>query len=169
MSDLYGISGGGRSAEELFRQITGADPARTAFQGDALLEGHPVEVKRATSMTLNQVRAVKYLPLVVHRPLTDEWYVMPAHVVVALVSQKRRGQHTENPFESATLNVRNLGAWRVEDALRLREMTLEAIAESDRYPELRSAMLDVLRESRDVADTSLERVRGLLHRLGLGT
>lgn len=128
-----------------------------------------MEVKRATSMTLNQVRAVKYLPLVVHLAVADEWYVVPAHVVVAAVSQKRRGQHTENPFESATLSVRKLGPWRVEDPIRLREMTLEAIAASERYPELRSAMLEVLRESRDVADTSLERVRGLLHRLGLGT
>ncbi len=51
----------------------------------------------------------------------------------------------------------------------LREATLEAIAASDGYPELRTAMEDVLRASRDLADTSLERVRGLLHPLGLGT
>jgi len=126
-------------------------------------------VKRATSVTLNQVRAVKYLPLVVHYAPADDWYVVPAHVVVAGVSQKRRGQHTENPFESATLSLTNLHTWKVDDARRLREATLEAIAASDRYPELRSAMKDVLRESRDLADASLERVRELLHRLGLGT
>lgn len=75
----------------------------------------------------------------------------------------------ENPFESATMNLRNLSAWSVKDSTRLREATLDAIAEADRYPELRMAMDDVLRESRALADTSLERVRSLLHRLGLGT
>ena len=74
-------------------------------------------MKRATSLTLNQVRAVKYLPLVVHYAPTDEWYVVPAHVVVAEVSQKRRGQHTENPFESATLSLNILRPWKVEDPL----------------------------------------------------
>ena len=39
MSERFGISGGGRSAEELFRQITGAAPAERAAEGDALLEG----------------------------------------------------------------------------------------------------------------------------------
>jgi hypothetical protein len=169
VSDRFGISGGGRSAEELFREMTGALPAERAAQGDALLEGHPVEVKRATSVTLNQVRAVKYLPLVVYYAPDDDWYVIPAHVVVAGVSQKRRGQHTENPFESATLSLNNLRAWRLEEATRLRAATLEAIAVSDEYPELRTAMQEVLRESRDLADVSLERVRDLLHQLGLGS
>ena len=169
MTDNFGISGGGRSAEELFRQMTGAVPAERAAQGDALLEGHPVEIKRATSATLNQVRAVKYLPIVVHYAPDDEWYVVPAHVVVAAVSQKRRGQHTENPFESATLSLGNLSGWKVDDPRRLQAATLEAIAESDRYPELRAAMGEVLRTSRDLADASLERVRDLLHRLGLGS
>jgi len=48
MSDQFGISGGGRSAEELFRQMTGAAPSARAAQDDALLDGHPVEVKLAT-------------------------------------------------------------------------------------------------------------------------
>ncbi|MGI9119843.1 MAG: hypothetical protein ACR2G7_06965 [Acidimicrobiales bacterium] len=169
MSDRFGISGGGRNAEELFRQMTGAAPAERAAQGDALLDGHPVEVKRATSVTLNQVRAVKYLPIVVHYSPTDEWYVIPAHVVIAGVSQKLRGQHTENPFESATLSLKKLHAWKIEDPSRLREATLEAIAASDEYPELRASMEDVLRESRGLADSSLERIRALLNGLGLGT
>ena len=113
VSDAFGLSGGGRSAEDLFRQLAGAVPAGRAAQGDALLQGHPVEIKRATSDTLNQVRAVKYLPIVVHFAPADEWYVVPAHVVVAAVSRKRRGQHTENPFESATLSLRNLRDWKV--------------------------------------------------------
>lgn len=169
MSESFGISRGGRSAEELFRELTVAAPTERAAQGDALLEGYPVEVKRATSVTLNQVRAVKYLPIVVHYAPADEWYVVPAHVVVAAVSQKVRGQHTENPFESATLSLRNLGAWRIESANLLRSATLAAIDESKGFPELGAAMEEVLHESRELAVTSLERVRAILHRLGLGS
>ena len=169
MGGTFGISAGGRSAEEAFRALTGATSAPKASEGDALLQGHPVEVKRATSVTLNQVRAVKYIPLVVHFEPADEWYVVPAHVVVAAVSQKTRGQHTENPFESATLSLNNLHAYKVAEAGGLRDATLHAIHESERFPELREAMTEVLRESRELADGSLRRVRGLLHRLGLGT
>jgi len=165
----FGISGGGRSAEELFREITGAGPTKQAADGDALLEGHPIEVKRATSATLNQVRAVKYLPIVVHYAPRDEWYVIPAHVVVAAVSQKRRGQHTENPFESATLSLNHLASWRIEGAHRLRSATLQAIADSEQFPKLHEAMQEVLRESRELADESLQRIRELLLALGLGT
>lgn len=165
----FGISGGGRKAEELYRAVTGADPAPRAADGDAVLEGNLVEVKQATKVTLNQVRAVKYIPLVVYFVPDDQWYVIPPHVVVAAVSQKRRGQHTENPFESATLNVNNLDAHRVDDPANLRQATLDAIESSARYPELRDAMAQVLRVSKDLAEQSLERVRALLHDLGLGT
>lgn len=168
MTERFGISGGGRSAEEFFRAATGAVPTLRAAQGDALLEGHPVEVKRATSATLNQVRAIKYLPIVVYYAPDDEWYVIPAHVVVAAVSQKQRGQHTENPFESATLSLTNLSWFRLEGPDLLRSATLEAIEESARFPELRVAMQEVLQESRALADSSLERVRYLVDRLGLG-
>lgn len=169
MSSTYGISGGGRSAEELYCQLTGAGPAAAAAEGDCVLEGTPIEIKRATAQTLNQVRAVKYIPLVVYFEPRDEWYVVPAHAVVAGVSQKSRGQHTENPFESATLNLGSLRAYKVDDPGRLREATLEAIAASERFPRLREAMQQVLRESRELAAESVERVRSLLHELGLGT
>ena len=64
--------------------------------GDAELGGAFVEVKKATAATLNQVRAVKYIPLVAYHEPTDTWYVVPAHVIVCLVASKGRGQHTEN-------------------------------------------------------------------------
>src|SRR5665648_452929 len=106
----FGISGGGRKAEEAFRQLTGADKAPRASAGDAVIDGCPIEVKNATANTLNQVRAVKYIPLVAYHQATSTWYVVPAQHVVRLVSGRVRGQHTENPFESATISVKNLAA-----------------------------------------------------------
>lgn len=167
VSEGFGISGGGRSAEQAFREYTGATRPQRASAGDAILEGHPVEVKRATSATLNQVRAVKYIPLVAYYEPTDSWYVIPAHAVVAAVSAKHRGQHTENPFESATLSVNSLGRFRVDDPGELRSRTMDAIEASSRYLELKQEMTRVLQESRTLADDSIERVKALLVGLGL--
>ncbi len=77
-SDSFGISHGGRSAEDLFISLTGAQRVDKAALGDAVLEGRHVEVKHASSSTLNQVRAVKYIPLVVYHSPSTAWYVVPA-------------------------------------------------------------------------------------------
>ena len=54
-----GISGAGRKVERRFRELTGATPTEVS-KGDALLNGHLIEVKQASKNTINQVRAVKY-------------------------------------------------------------------------------------------------------------
>lgn len=91
-----GISRAGRIAEQRFREITGAAPTGRTSDGDALLEGRPVEVKQASTNTLNQVRPVKYLPLVVLDTRTSGWYVVPPDEVVRLAAQRGRGQHTDS-------------------------------------------------------------------------
>jgi len=167
MAEWYGISGGGRSAEDLFISATGAVEAPSASVGDALLEGHPVEVKRATSHTLNQVRPVKYITLVAYYEPTAAWYVIPAHVVVAEASRKGRGQHTENPFESCTLTLARLGRYRLESPTGLRSRTLEAIAESGGYVELQDEMHWVLEQGHRLSAECVERVSATLRRLGI--
>ena len=74
-----GISSEGTDAEIRFRQLTGAKEADKNSDGDAVVDGTPVEVKKASKSTLNQVRAVKYIPLVVLDVRTGSWYVVPAH------------------------------------------------------------------------------------------
>jgi hypothetical protein len=158
----FGISSGGADAESQFIALTGATQALRAADGDAVLEGHLVEVKRASSATLNQVRATKYITLVAFEVGTGSWYVVPAHEVVRGVARKQRGQHTENPFESATLSLRNLEAFRVVDPSGLREAVLAAVGASQKYPRLHDEMRLVLTESRRLADEALARVRALL-------
>lgn len=162
MTETFGISGGGRSAEEEFIRLTGAHRPARAAQGDCVLEGTPIEIKRATSTTLNQVRAVKFIPLVVYYVPADTWYVVPASRVVALVSRKARGQHTENPFESATLSIRQLDAYRISDRSLLKEYAIRAIQDGAQHAALRDAMDDVLQQSRDLAMQSLAKVRALV-------
>jgi len=158
----FGISGGGADAESQFIALTGATPAARRADGDALIEGHLVEVKSASSFTLNQVRATKYITLVAFEVGTGDWYVVPAHEIVRGVSRKQRGQHTENPFESATLSLRNLTAFRLTDPSVLRTAVLNAVASSEKYPRLREEMRRVRTESRRSADDALVRVRALL-------
>lgn len=162
---FFGISGGGRSAEDRFRALTGATLAPKASVGDAVLDGCPIEVKNATSDTLNQVRAVKYIPLVAYHVPTDSWYVVPAPDVVRLVSSKARGQHTENPFESATLSVRNLAPYRVTSEATLADEVRAAIARGEAHPKIRAAMEDVLQASKDLAISAIDEVRKALRDL----
>lgn len=157
-----GISRTGHSAEERYRLATGASKCGKAGDGDAILGGCNIEVKKASAATLNQVRAVKYIPLVVLHEPTDTWYVVPAHVVVCLVSSKARGQHTENPFESATLNVFALGKYKIASEKELKQATLDAIAEANGYPDLRKAMETVLKESKALAARSIHDVKALI-------
>jgi hypothetical protein len=160
-----GISDGGRSAEERYLRATGATKSAKSGDGDAVLGGCNVEVKRATAATLNQVRAVKYIPLVALHEPTDTWYVVPAHIVVCLVSSKARGQHTENPFESATLNIFGLGKYKIGSEKELKQATLDAIAEAKKYPDLKKAMQSVLQESKDLAVRSIHDVQALVTKL----
>lgn len=157
-----GISHGGQRAEVRYRQITGASKPDKTEYGDARLGGSYIEVKTATANTLNQVRAVKYIPLVAYHETTRTWYVVPAHAIVYMVSSKARGQHTENPFESATLNIQNLGKYRVSSEAELKKATLDAIAEAQKYPNLKKAMDEILANSKSLAARSIADVTTLI-------
>lgn len=161
-----GISYEGKDVEILYRELTGASESPRAGLGDAVLDGHFVEIKAASKSTLNQVRAVKYIPLIVFHGPTSQWYVVPPHVVVKLCCAKARGQHSENPFESSTLSLKNLGSHRVSET-DLRGATLKAVHQSDQFPELRRAMESVLTKSKALAAESLDEVRRVIAGYGL--
>lgn len=166
--ESQGISRGGKEAEERFMAITGAAPAVRAALGDAVLDGVTVEIKHTKkTSTLNQVRAVKYIPLVVWVSSEDAWYVIPAHRIVAILSSRKRGQHTENPFESATLNLKQLTAHRLESETELAAAVASSSAESDEYPQLKQEMDRILDDARGSAKSDLERVSDVLAELGL--
>ena len=162
------ISKSGNRTEAAFRKITGASKAGKASLGDAVLSGHAVEIKKASSNTINQVRAVKWIPLVVLDSNDGQWYVIPAPDVVVLVSQKKRGQHTENPFESATLSVKKILNYKTEKS-ELKSAVLGAVARGKKYPILRKSMEKVLSDSKELASLSRSEVAIALKRSRLGT
>lgn len=161
MATNRGISRAGLEAEQHFCEITGATKLAKAADGDALLDGRPVEVKQASTNTLNQVRPVKYSPLVAFDTRTTAWYVVPPDVVVRLSAQRARGQHTENPFESVTLNLAKLSDFRVAEA-DLRSATIAALKQGDSRADLRGAMEEVRNKASALAKWSRRHVSQLL-------
>lgn len=133
----------GKAAEDMFIRLTGATRPK-AVDGDAVLFGRPVEIKSTTLMnlfTLNQVRACKYIPLVVHHSATGTWFVIPASEVVKMVATAKRGQHTENPFECAAITCtwNGMQKWAV-NGLDLTTRVKEAMALDDGEENLAKAM-----------------------------
>lgn len=158
-----GISKEGAAAQARFCALTGACDPDSAAAGDAKFEGRHVEVKRASSTTINQVRAVKYIPMIVLEKDTT-WYVVPAHRIVALLASRPRGQHTENVFESATLSTRKIQEYRVEEK-DLKTAVRAAIAAADGYPKLKEVMARVLANCRELAMESRAEVMAILTEL----
>ncbi len=156
-----GISKTGNKAEDLFRSLTSSLKPGEARLGDAVKNGNYAEVKKVSGDTLNQVRAVKYTTLVAYDAENDAWYVVPACDVVALIAGKERGQHTENPFESSTLSLRNLGPYKVSSG-NLSAAWDAAVVKSDGKPLLKQKMKDVLQECKDLSTAHKNAVRKLL-------
>lgn len=157
----FGITRGGEAAEELFRKITGATKPTGASVGDALLDGDkPVEIKAVgvDSSAINQVRPVKFIPLVVFHARDSQWYVIPAHRVVQHAARRTRGQHCENPFECVGFRIREVADYRIS-ADDLQAATRRAWEEALPHGPLRNAMEDTLRASRQEADRALRAVR----------
>jgi hypothetical protein len=114
-----------------------------------------------------EVRKGRYIPLVALFVPEMRWFVIPASEIVRQCARKQRGQHTENPFESATLSLRNLENYGLADPSRLRDAVLSAIAEAARYPLLRELMAKVLSDSRALAASSVVAVNAVLDEYGL--
>jgi len=143
------ISYAGYEAEAMFRRLVPFSIDTTSpSKGDVrvILGGveHYVEVKSCRSVKggiANQVRAIKYLTIAIHTPARKTaWIVFPANVVLKYVMQKARGQHSEVPFENATVS---LGEWADEFACTSEELprrVMGAIFEAGRYPDLKRSM-----------------------------
>ncbi len=156
-----GISKTGNKAEELFRALTSSQKPPKAALGDAVKNGIYAEVKKVSENTLNQVRAVKYITLVAYDSEKKEWYVVPACDVVELIAGKERGQHTENPFESATLTLRIIGPYKVSGS-DLSAAWAAAVEKSDGKPLLKQKMDEVLEECKKLSTKHKKEVREML-------
>ena len=110
-----GISTSGKSAEDLFENVTGYARTKKRAEGDFKHLDVAIEVKKVTASkktgngTINQVRASKGGLLVIYVANLKEWIVLDSKAVLKLVATlKNRGQHNENPFECCNLSIKNL-------------------------------------------------------------
>lgn len=129
----------GDHAENEFRRLVPrAEKSDDQKSGDArlLVDGtvYYLEIKQCHSNTVNQVRAIKFIPLVILAPkLAPRWIVLPPQEVVRLVAGKSRGQHTEIPFESANLSLTGIPErFRCSDA-DLPQRVIDSIQGARRY------------------------------------
>jgi hypothetical protein len=116
----------GDEAEEAFlARVPGSRKATRAKDGDVevFVDDKPalLEIKKCHSEsggrgTLNQVRAIKFIPMVVYNPALGEWFVVPAVELVRMASSKARGQHTELSFESMNLSLSAVAQFKVHGA-----------------------------------------------------
>ena len=160
-----GISKEGEKVEQAFRDFTGARKPERRVDGDAILDDTFIEVKKVSSRTVNQVRAVRFIPLVCCKvEPTRQWYVVAAHEVVRLVAAKERGQHTANPFESTTLSLGKLGSSVSDEDLLSR--VRQAINDDKNCPKLEAEMKQVRAKCEKLAKLSLKRVRAILKKPG---
>ena len=97
------------------RFVQSAMPSDNAKDGDRIViadnqRGY-VEIKQCTAPwgktgTINQVRAIKCIPLVIWAKARNCWFVIPADELVRIAAGKSRGQHTEVSFESMNLSLK---------------------------------------------------------------
>lgn len=152
------ISREGDASERLFQRIVShaTVPSEGAAYGDVRMvvgnSVHYIEIKKCGSKkggTLNQVRAIKYIPLVVHLPnQTPHWMVIPPNVLVERMAKRPRGQHTEIALESAAISVNaSLDPYRCDES-ELEARVVAAIKEGQANVELSRVMKELKRDIR---------------------
>ena len=153
---VQGISNLGKDAIKRFVQITGGHKTGPPAPGNVSVGGHPVAVRTASDNTVNQVRAVRYLPIAVFHAPRKLWYVVPPHDVVRFALGKKKGQHGANPFESITLSVKELSTYKVSSENDLLSAVNAALAAGEQHPKLRETMKKIQAKVEEVSLQSKE-------------
>ncbi len=159
----------GDAAEARFLELV-RDSRKSAQpkQGDCeVLSGgtwRQVELKQChRGGTINQVRAIKCIPLVIQcPPRGGGWVVIPPADLVRLVATKSRGQHNEIPFECANLTLNSLPDEYVCGDTALEAAVREALVESSSLAAARKVMSELTDGVRTLNETIKKRVRDLL-------
>lgn len=157
---------GDAAVSRFLRLVPNARPADTVRTGDVDLTGpRAVEIKLTHAVnggTINQVRAVRFLPCAVWTPHQGKWLVFSADEIVLLASEKVRGQHTDNPFESCSINLASVDSRRYETATDevLPAAIARALTRGDSRTDLRRAMERLADEVSAVSEHYKTVIRG---------
>ena len=164
------ITGANKEAEDIFLKVVSRSlkasreskgpkhDIRITMDNDAVFT---IDVRMSTTGILNQVRAIRYVPMAVYNPEEEysyRWTVIPPHLLVVEAASKRRGQHNEIPFECCSLNIRGFGACG-EDELEYR--VVQAIKLGEEQPLIKRSMHDLEAELRKLNYVSKKEVKNL--------
>ena len=115
MDERASIRNQGNDAESRFVELVkDSRLSDSSKSGDAIvtLDGVDlyVEIKechanKGKAGTINQVRAIKYIPCVIMAPNHECWYVISPDQLVQIAAGKSRGQHSEIPFECMNFSL----------------------------------------------------------------
>jgi hypothetical protein len=159
----------GADAERAFLSLVAqARDSDSAKRGDAIISvdgaDHYVEIKYVTSNTVNQVRAIKFIPLIIYSPQeARRWAVLPAQEVVRLVLHKDRGQHTEIALECANMTLTGVPMkFRYNDE-GLSGAVHAAIRGARKYSLLAAALPELLRDIRAINESYRKRIEAALN------
>jgi len=104
-------------AESAFlKLVPGSRCSNNCRLGDVIVPvdgtDHYVEIKHCDSKgeSINQVRAIKFIPCVIFAPRRACWYILSADQLVRLAASKARGQHTELAFECMLFTLNSLAS-----------------------------------------------------------
>lgn len=160
---------GSGAVKMLHQMVEGLGIPANARDGDVVLDGHAYEVKSTKLQMIAQVRAVKFIPLIIYQSAREEWYVMPPQDVVRMVAQKTRGQHTEIPFECAAVNLNAAGTegWHRWQKWRTRPEDMPAAMRrawrsGRQHKDLHMLMLETEQRARALAEETRQHVHRLL-------
>ncbi len=170
MTKRQAIRREGEGAEQAFLRLVpssrGTDDAR---RGDVIVTvdgiDHYVEVKECHASvgqggTVNQVRPIKFIACVIWAPNQGCWYILSPDQLVLLAATKKRGQHTEIPFECMNFTLGSLPEHlhsRASDA-ELGVTVLAAIRRGAKAEKMSGLMSALLRDIRAIKNKYIEAV-----------
>jgi hypothetical protein len=118
-----GISNTGEPTEKLFSQITGATlTEKHSPDGDYVLDGCYGELKEASS-TINQIRPVKYIPLVIHNNTPEK--IIPIYLCSA--NNKNIKLQCNSEKDAKDLFRKELGVKRLPNGHRIEKLPQEEL------------------------------------------
>ena len=110
------------------------------------------EMKECGKNTINQVRAIRYIPLVVHFTREDYWAVIPPNELVKMASKRNAGQHGILAYENMTITTNNIeDKWKCSGD-QLHKNIIKAIKEGEKNNHMRDGMRVLQAELEGIKD-----------------
>ncbi len=163
-------SEGNKAEVEFLKLVDGARLSDNPRRGDVIVpvdgKDFYVEIKECHAKpsgtgTINQVRPIKYICCVIWAPKHGYWYVLSPDQLVRFAAEKKRGQHTEIPFECMNFSLSSLDEeYHTKcKGKNLAKVVVEAVRRGETHASLRALMNDAFQEIRAMSEKYKQAVK----------